>query len=144
MRRGVSDLIVVLALISIAIPVAVVMQHWLSSQVGRATSYSSVPAVIANLVSTQYRDSNVSIVVSVENRGSNNLNLNNINVKLLLENGSAVNGTSQLLSGSSTLAPGGKASVMITASNIGSKVTLVIMEVKDSLGNTIPVEIAVG
>ncbi|MEM4519109.1 MAG: hypothetical protein QXD94_01550, partial [Sulfolobales archaeon] len=62
-KRGVSDLIIVLALISVAIPVTLAVQHWLSSQVGKATTYSVTPKISANLISIDYRNGNFTALI---------------------------------------------------------------------------------
>ncbi len=143
LMRGVSDLIIVLALISVAIPVTIAVQHWLSSQVGRVTAYSIAPKVTASLVSMDYRGNNFTAVVKVVNRGVNELNLSNINVTALLSNGTTTSVKSETISGGETLSPNGEATMLLTIPNIDSKVVVIVLEFKDVSGSKVPVELVV-
>ncbi|MEM0453604.1 MAG: hypothetical protein QXO98_03010 [Sulfolobales archaeon] len=142
-KRGVSDLIIVLALISVAIPVTLAVQHWLSSQVGKATTYSVTPKISANLISIDYRNGNFTALIEVINRGVADLNLSNVNATVILTNGSNIVTTPHPVFGRQTLEPNEEATLLLTISDIKSKAVLIVLEFKDAMGSRIPIELTV-
>jgi len=143
LKRGVSDLIIVLALISVAIPITIAVQHWLTSQVGRATAYSIAPKATATLISMDYRGSNFTALIKIANRGVSDLNLSNVNAVVIFANGSNTSATLKVISGEQLLTPNNEATLLLTLSNINSRVVSIILECKDVSGNKLPVELIV-
>lgn len=143
LKRGVSDLIIVLALISVAIPITIAVQHWLTSQVGRATTYSIAPKVTATLISMDYRSNNFTALIKIANRGVNDLNLSDVNAAVIFANGSNTSATLKVVSGERLLTPNNEATLLLTLSNINSKVVSIVLECRDVTGNKLPVELIV-
>lgn len=143
-RLGVSDLIIVLALIAVAIPVTLAVQNWLSSQVSKAYGYSVAPELVANVVSMDYRNNNVTLVLSLANKGNMDLNLSSsINAIVVFEDGSTINTSAKSISGKSILSPGNEATLLMTLPNITSRISVIVLEVKDVLGNNYVVKVVV-
>ncbi len=143
-RLGVSDLIIVLALIAVAIPVTLAVQNWLSSQVSKAYGYSVAPELVANIVAMDYRNNNVTMVLSLANKGGKDLDLSNhVNATIVFEDGGTINTSATRISGKSILSPGDEATLLITLPNITSRISVVILEVKDILGNNYVVKVVV-
>lgn len=140
-KRGVSDLIIVLALISVAIPVTLAVQHWLTSQVGRTTTYSVTPKITANLISANYRNGSFTAVIEVINKGVNDLSLSNVSATALFADGYNTTTTLSLIFGEQVLKPNEEATMLLTIPNVKSKAILIVMEFKDVTGSKLPVEL---
>ncbi len=143
LKRGVSDLIIVLALISVAVPITLALQHWLTFQVGRATTYSVTPKVTTSIVSMDYRNSSFTAVIEVVNRGVDDVNISNINATVLLANGTNITTALKIISGRGVLSPNDRALLLLTIPNITSKAVLAVLEFKDVSGSLLPVELVI-
>lgn len=144
LKRGVSDLIIVLALISVAVPITLALQHWLTFQVGRATTYSVTPRITANIISMDYRNNSFTALIEVINRGVDDLSLSSTKATVLLANGTNTSAALNVISGEKVLSPNGRALLLLTVPNVTSKVTLAVLEFKDISGSVLPVELVIG
>jgi len=142
LRSGVSDLIIILALIAVAIPVTFTVQQWLSSQANRVATYSTTPKVTVNLVSVNYGSNTFIAVVKVVNSWKNIINLNDVNATLILSNGTTIklDRSSIYVLGDTSLSPGNEATIVLNAS-ISTKVATIVFQFRDNLGNIIPAEL---
>lgn len=136
-RCGASDLIVVLALIAVAIPVAFAIQGWLTSQIGRVSMYSVAPTLIANIVSMEYRNNDTVVLISLTNNGSSDMNISTgINVTAILEDGTIRVAQVSRLTNKPTLKPGDEEVLVIRLTGVSSKVDTLVIEVRDVAGNS--------
>jgi hypothetical protein len=140
LRSGVSDLIIILALIAVAIPVTFTVQQWLSSQANRVATYSTTPKVTVNLASINYGVNTVTLVVKVVNTWKNIINLSSVNTTAILSNGNNITLNVVSVIGDTNLSPGNEATLVLNGVT-STKVTTVIFQFRDNLGNTIPAEL---
>ena len=106
MRKGVSDLVVILALVAIAIPVALALQGWLGSQASRMSSYTATPQISGVLVSKSVTSSGQVFVIRIKNTGNYNYSLASITADAILTNGSITQATVSVASNLNVLQPG--------------------------------------
>jgi hypothetical protein len=140
LRSGVSDLIIILALIAVAIPVTFTVQQWLSSQANRVATYSTTPKVTVNLASINYGVNTVTLVVKVVNTWKNIINLSSVTATAILSNGNNITLNVVSVIGDTNLSPGNEATLVLNGVT-STKVTTVIFQFRDNLGNTIPAEL---
>ncbi len=91
-RRGVSDLVVVLTLIAISIPVAMALQNWLGAQASRMNSYVTSPKLQGVVVGKSSGEGYSVIIVKVKNSGDVTYNLSKANISVILKDGTVVSG----------------------------------------------------
>ncbi len=127
LKKGVSDLVVILALVAIAIPVALALQGWLGSQVSRMSSYTATPQVSGVLVSKSVSATGQVFVIRVRNSGSYNYSLQPIGAKAILANGLVANDTTvYVASNLSKLQPGTTATLSVVVHTKASVKTIVL------------------
>jgi len=127
LRRGVSDLVVILALVAIAIPAAIAVQQWLSSQSSRISSYAAIPSISPILVSKSVNNGRQTFVIKLENTGTNTYSLSGVSATVVFVNGSASTASISTISGGSTLEPSASAVVYVTVTS-NERVASVIIE----------------
>ena len=135
LRKGVSDLIIILALVAIAIPIMLTVQHWLSSQTGRVTSYVTIPSLYATVLSKSKTDTVQTVVVKIENKGSETYSIEVNKISVVLSNGMVINASGQILAGSQTLAPGSSTVILVKVNTVSSISSIVFELVNSSTGN---------
>ena len=135
LRKGVSDLVIILALVAIAIPIMLTVQHWLSSQTGRVTSYVTIPSLYATVLSKSKTDTVQTIVVKIENKGSETYSVEVNKISVVLSNGTVINANGQILAGSKTLAPGSSTVILVKVNTVSSISSIVFELVNSSTGN---------
>ncbi|OYT45014.1 MAG: hypothetical protein B6U85_09180 [Desulfurococcales archaeon ex4484_42] len=135
LRKGVSDLIIILALVAIAIPIMLTVQHWLSSQTGRVTSYVTIPSLYATVLSKSKTDTVQTIAVKIENKGSETYSVEVNKISVVLSNGTVINANGQILAGSKTLAPGSSTVILVKVNTVSSISSIVFELVNSSTGN---------
>ncbi len=128
LRRGVSDLVVILALVAIAIPVALALQGWLGSQASKINSYTATPQVSGVLVSKSVSSTGQVFVVRVRNTGSYNYSLTSasIEAKAILTNGSIIQATVNVASNLNVLQPGTTATLSVVVPTKANVKTIVL------------------
>ncbi len=126
LRKGVSDLVVILALVAIAIPVALALQGWLSSQASRMSSYTATPQVNGILVSKSVSSASQVFIVRLKNTGSYNYSLTSITAKAILANGTIVQATTHVASNLNKLQPGAAVTLSIVVPTKADVKTIVL------------------
>jgi hypothetical protein len=142
MKKGVSDLVVILTLVAIAIPVSLVLQSWLTSQASRTAANSVMPELEAALVSSKTIGSDQIYVVRLRNVGDRTFDLSTMKTKLVLSDGTVTTATAQNLTSETVLAPGESAEYAISYSGT-NKVVSIVFELVDSQGNTFVTQVGV-
>ena len=135
LRKGVSDLVIILALVAVAIPIMLTVQHWLSSQTGRVTSYVTIPSLYATVLSKSKTDTVQTVVVKIENKGSETYSIEVNKISVVLSNGMVINASGQILAGSQTLAPGSSTVILVKVNTVSSISSIVFELVNSSTGN---------
>jgi len=139
MRKGVSDLVVILTLVAIAIPVALAVQGWLSSQTSRVASFSTVPNFEAILVSKSVSVDTQVYVVKIRNLGTYNYSLKNLTAYGVLESGKVISASNTTIIASNTersLEPGESITISVTFSS-SSKIKSIVIELTNSITNKV-------
>ncbi len=126
LRRGVSDLVVILALVAIAIPVMITVQQWLSSQTGKVTSYVSIPSLYATVLSRSKTETSQAVTIKIENKGGDTYVLSN-QAKVIFSNGTTVTVQATVIAGDQTIAPGSSSVVLIKVDSI-SEISSIVLE----------------
>ncbi len=111
-RKGVSDLVVILALVAIAIPVLFTVQHWLGAQATKVSNYATIPSLYATVLSKSQTDTTQTIVVQIQNKGTESYELLTL-ANVVLSNGSVLTVPITVVSGSTILTPGSSVAVLI-------------------------------
>ena len=132
LRKGVSDLVIILALVAIAIPIMLTVQHWLSSQTGRVASYVTIPSLYATVLSKSKTDTMQSVVIKIENKGSETYTIEVNRISVVLSNGAVINVSGQILAGSQTLAPGSSSIILVKVNTVSGISTIVFELVNNS------------
>ncbi len=135
LRKGVSDLVIILALVAIAIPIMLTVQHWLSSQTGRVASYVTIPSLYATVLSKSKTDTMQSVVIKIENKGSETYTIEVNRISVVLSNGAVINVSGQILAGSQTLAPG-SSSIILVKVNTVSGISSIVFELVNNSTNS--------
>jgi len=139
MRKGVSDLVVILTLVAIAIPVALAVQGWLSSQTSRVASFSTVPNFEAILVSKSISVDTQVYVVKIRNLGTYNYSLKDLTAYGVLESGEVISASNTTIIASNTersLEPGESITISVTFSS-SSKIKSIVIELTNSVTNKV-------
>ncbi|MCD6084856.1 MAG: hypothetical protein J7J20_04870 [Desulfurococcales archaeon] len=139
MRKGVSDLVVILTLVAIAIPVALAVQGWLSSQTSRVASFSTVPNFEAILVSKSISVDTQVYVVKIRNLGTYNYSLKDLTAYGVLESGEVISASKTTIIASNTersLEPGESITISVTFSS-SSKIKSIVIELTNSVTNKV-------
>ncbi len=126
LRKGVSDLVVILALVAIAIPVALALQGWLGSQASKMSSYTATPQVSGVLVSKSVSSTGQVFIIRVKNTGSYNYSLASIVAKAILANGSIIQATVSIASNLDVLQPGTTTTLSVVVSTKADVKTIVL------------------
>ncbi len=145
LKKGVSDLVVILALVAIAIPVALALQGWLGSQASRMSSYTATPQVSGVLVSKSVSATGQVFVIRVRNSGSYNYSLTSIGAKAILANGSIVKEvTVNVASNLNVLQPGTTTilSVIVPTKATVKTIVLTLENLNTNKGETLNINVA--
>ncbi len=126
LRKGVSDLVVILALVAIAIPVALALQGWLGSQASKMSSYTATPQVNGVLVSKSVSSTGQVFIIRVKNTGSYNYSLASIIAKAILANGSIIQATASTASNLNVLQPGTTTTLSVVVPTKATVKTIVL------------------
>ncbi len=146
MRKGVSDLVVILTLVAIAIPIALAVQGWLGAQASRMNSYVATPEIQGVLISKSISSSGQLFVIKVKNLGNGEYNLSTTAVKgkAVLEDGSVVDAIVKIASSTTILKPGESATLSILIPGTTSVVKTINIEFQEvNTGNTASITVSV-
>ncbi len=137
MRKGVSDLIVILTLVAIAIPVALAVQGWLSSQTSRVASFSTIPNFESILISKSISGDTQVYIIRIKNLGTHNYSLSSLKAYAVLESGGVISADNITIITSNTnrpLGPGESVTISVTFKS-SSKIKSVVIELTDTVTN---------
>lgn len=137
MRKGVSDLIVVLVMAAIAIPVAFAVQSWLQGQASRVSEQTAIPEVTGIVTSKELRGGILTVTIKLKNNGDSDLQVTNVSIV-------SVDGT--ITSAQySTIPSGGKVSpgqtLTVVASGGATSPQVVVITLTSDTGRATTVEI---
>ncbi len=143
-RKGISDLVVILALVAIAIPVALALQGWLGSQASRISSYVATPQVNGVLISKTSTATEQVFVIKLEDTGNFNYSLNSISAKAILTDGTVIKASVSLATSGTVLEPGTSATISVTVGTSRAVKTIVLSILNSDTGKyeTINVNVA--
>lgn len=88
--RGLSELVVIMIAVAIAIPVMFLLQTWLAGQVGKLPELDSVTATY---VSKSINSSSILVVLNIKNNGNEPINITSISV-VYTQTGGNINSSS--------------------------------------------------
>ena len=130
LRRGVSELVIVLALIAIIIPIVMVLQGWLSSRAGSLESISVVQPLSGYLVSRTYTSSGEVVTIGLRNQGRTPFSIGGF--KAVLANGSVVDVRVPGNETSVALEPGSERVFVVTVASGPSRVKSIVVIATDT------------
>ncbi len=132
MRRGVSDLIVILTLVAIAIPVALAVQGWLSSQTSRVSSFSTVPNFESILISKSISGDTQVYIIKIRNLGDYNYNMSGLAAYAVSEAGTVIPAQGkQVITSNTVLSPGDSATISVTFKT-SDKIKSIVLELPNT------------
>lgn len=102
--RGISELVVILALIAIVIPVVMVVQGWLSGKAGNLDSMNIIQPISGYLVSRTYADGKEFITFGLRNQGQTTYHIKSF--RAILTDGAVVEAQETPHGDGATLEPG--------------------------------------
>ncbi|MCC6047292.1 MAG: hypothetical protein LM571_03790 [Desulfurococcaceae archaeon] len=91
--RGVSELVVILALIAVVVPLILVLQSWLSSRASTLESVTVVQPLTGYLVGRTYSGGTEVLTFGVRNQARDTFTIANNGIRAVLSNGSVVSAT---------------------------------------------------
>ncbi|MEM2006395.1 MAG: hypothetical protein QXG17_02305 [Sulfolobales archaeon] len=115
LRRGISELVIILALVAIVIPIVMVVQGWLSSRAGSLENMNIVQPLSGYLVSRTYTNGEEVITVGLRNQGQTSYKVTEF--KAILTNGTVVEARNALSNEQVTLEPGSEKIFVIAVSS---------------------------
>ena len=141
--RGVSELVVILALVAVVVPLILVLQNWLSSRASTLESVTVVQPLVGYLIGRTYSGGNEVLTFGVRNQARDTFTINT--VRAVLSNGSVAN-TVTVVSPTlpATISPGSE--IVITA-RVGTvptsvRTTAIIVSATDSAGRSVELTIS--
>ncbi len=142
LRKGVSDLVIILTLIAVAVPIALVVQSWLTSQAGRLSETSAIPDVEAMLISSDKTSQHQIFLARLRNTGDKTYDLTGISVYLVLSNGTTVQAQEiEVIPSTSKLEPGSSVTVSFKVQTLTKVTSIVITIYDEALAKEVPITI---
>lgn len=142
LSRGISELVIILALVAIVIPVVMVVQGWLSSKAGSLENMNVVQPLSGYLVSRTYANGEEFVTFGLRNQGQTSYDV--VKFKAILTNGSVVEARETSGSTQTTLKPGGEKVfvVMVTTGPVRVKgIVVVATEVATNKQIEVPINL---
>jgi len=136
-RKGVSDLIVVLVMAAIAIPVAFAVQSWLQGQASKVSEQTAVPEISGTLTSKEIRNGTLTATIKLKNNGDSDFKV--AGVSIVSSNGTTVTAQYSTIPASGTVSPG-QSIVVVATANVSAPQLIVVTLASDT-GTTTTVEI---
>jgi len=146
--RGVSELVIILALIAVIVPLIMVLQSWLSSRAGALESVTVVQPLVGYLVRRTYSGDNTEVITfGIRNQARDTFTITS--VRAVLSNGSVVNAyiASPTTSPQSVSISPGDEVVITVRVNTGSanvRTTALVVAATDSTNRRVELTINVG
>ena len=143
--RGVSELVVILALIAVVVPLILVLQSWLSSRAGALESVTVVQPLVGYLVGRTYSGGSEVITFGIRNQARNTFTIASNAVRAVLSNGSVVSAT-LVPSQSVTISPGSEVvlTARVTTGSATVRTVALIVATTDSTGKKVELTVNVG
>ncbi|MEM0066682.1 MAG: hypothetical protein QXH88_07160, partial [Sulfolobales archaeon] len=120
LRRGISELVIILALVAIVIPIVMVVQGWLSSRAGSLENMNVIQPLSGYLVSRSYTNGEEVITIGIRNQGQTSYNV--IKFKAILANGTVVEAREASGGGQVILNPSSEKILVITVTTGATRV----------------------
>jgi archaellum component FlaF (FlaF/FlaG flagellin family) len=130
LRRGVSELVIILALIAIIIPTIMAVQGWLSRNVGGLERVNTMPPLTGYVISRAYSGTSEIITIGLRNQGQETYNLSEF--KAVLADGTIVSADEKTGSTTKVLNPGEERIYTLTVNSATSKVKSIIIVAKEA------------
>jgi len=143
--RGVSELVVILALIAVVVPLILVLQSWLSSRAGALESVTVVQPLVGYLVGRTYSGGSEVITFGIRNQARDTFTIASNAVRAVLSNGSVVSAT-LVPSQSVTISPGSEVvlTARVTTGSATVRTVALIVATTDSTGKKVELTVNVG
>ncbi len=125
LRRGVSELVIVLALIAIIIPIVMVLQGWLSSRAGSLEGINVIQPLSGYVISRTYTDGREVITIGLRNQGQTSYEVKGF--KAVLVNGSVRDVEWSSSTAGTVLEPGSERVFVITVSSGSTRVKSIVV-----------------
>ena len=142
--RGVSELVIILALIAVVVPLIMVLQSWLSSRAGALESVTVVQPLVGYLVRRTYSGDNTEVITfGVRNQARDTFTITS--VRAVLSNGNVVD--AYITSPQSVSISPGDEVVITVRVNTGSanvRTTALVVAATDSTNRRVELTINVG
>lgn len=144
-KRGVSELVVILALIAIVVPLIIVLQNWLSSRAGALESVTVVQPLVGYLVGRTYSGGNETITFGIRNQARDTFTIASNAIRAVLSDGNVVN-ASLILPRSVTISPGSEVvlTVKVATGSANVRTVALIVTATDSTGRRVELSINIG
>ncbi|MEM0196143.1 MAG: hypothetical protein QXK66_00660 [Sulfolobales archaeon] len=143
LRRGFSELVIILALVAIVIPIVMVVQGWLSSRAGSLENMNVIQPLSGYLVSRSYTNGEEVITIGIRNQGQTSYNV--IKFKAILANGTVVEAREASGGGQVTLNPSSEKILVITVTTGATRVRgLIIVASEVATNKQIEIPINLG
>lgn len=143
LRRGISELVIILALVAIVIPIVMVVQGWLSSRAGSLENMNVIQPLSGYLVSRSYTNGEEVITIGIRNQGQTSYNV--IKFKAILANGTVVEAREASGGGQVILNPSSEKILVITVTTGATRVRgLIIVASEVATNKQIEIPINLG
>ncbi len=137
MRRGVSDLIVVLVMAAIAIPVAFAVQSWLQGQASKVSEQTAIPEISGTLTSKELRNGTLTVTIKLKNNSDSDFRVTDVSI--VSSDGTTTSAQYSTIPAGGTVSPG--QTLVIVATGSVSSPQLVVITLTSDTGATTTVEI---
>lgn len=124
-KRGVSELVIILALVAIVIPIVMVVQGWLSSRAGSLENMNVVQPLSGYLVSRTYTGSVEFITLGLRNQGQTSYNITRL--RAILTSGVVTDATENSGNLRTLLNPGSEKIFVISVTTGSARVRSIIV-----------------
>jgi len=146
--RGVSELVIILALIAVVVPLIMVLQSWLSSRAGALESVTVVQPLVGYLVGRNYSGNNAEVItVGIRNQARDTFTI--ASVRAVLSNGSVVGAS--VISPTTppqtiSISPGGEIAITVRVNTgfANVRTTALVVSAKDSTNRIVELTINIG
>lgn len=137
MRKGVSDLIVVLVMAAIAIPVAFAVQSWLQGQASKVSEQTAIPEISGTLTSKELRNGTLTVTIKLKNNSDSDFSVTGVNI--VGSDGTTTAAQYSTIPAGGTVSPG--QTLVIVATGSVTSPQLVVVTLTSDAGATTTVEI---
>lgn len=137
MRRGVSDLVVVLVMAAIAIPVAFTLQSWLQGQASKVSEQMAIPEISGTLTSKELRNGTLTVTIRLKNNSDSDFRVTDVSI--VSSDGTTTSAQYSTIPAGGTVSPG--QTLVIVATGSVASPQLVVITLTSDTGATTTVEV---